>query len=761
MDEVKYEEFEYKFGKLKIIYPSENSDYYIVIGGDEKQYSWLDKVNKFCILKNPTMEKLKQLLKKYIDKSNKEQTVDLVKVDKEFEYYTVKANLQKLISSSISPLITEKKVGYLFDTETVANIIINEYVDCFTWLNNEKNTELKIHDNNIYIWRLHFCDFKNSELMEVFHKNSSITGVDVEIVFHGELYPNYPPMIKIINPYFKNSLNYRITNSKMVQLDYWNPTRSIKYIINRIINIIEKFGEVDVETSINKTSNKYIIELENYLMKLASFTDSINENDDIDKDEKFTKVYDNKHINININKQNNAQSKQYWKQGTGYGHNNSSHWNINEYEKSQKEKDNQLLNILNDILSCLSNINNKFNIDTIVSIVDKSLLIPYLIHQFKYMSQLDMEKKEDLFKLYVLLLKTLSTSNFIHLLNKQHDDETLYKLLKLKYQEFKQILVFDKTNKLAKIYISLFESIDTLFSDYKIILEENDTSNVLETNNESEKTIEEQYKEIMSELRFCTENILNTNYRKEYKIKFTDEKSTSWNKCLKKLAPELVTLSEMNQLPISYNSSILICVDKINPMIIRVFISGSDDTPYDSGCFIFDIYICSSYPNSSPEVWFMNHGGKRFNPNLYDSGKVCLSLLGTYIGPAASQSEKWNPSTSTLLQVLISIQAQILIDEPYFNEPTYELTLGTELGKKNSENYNANIRLYTMKHAVCDLLENPKQYQQFEEAIKKHFKLKKEYILELYKKWCDEAPNNLKKDYDNTYEKIVQLLDYY
>ena len=40
----------------------------------------------------------------------------------------------------------------------------------------------------------------------------------------------------------------------------------------------------------------------------------------------------------------------------------------------------------------------------------------------------------------------------------------------------------------------------------------------------------------------------------------------------------------------------------------------------------------------------------------------------TYGGTAG---EKWN-NTSTLLQVLVSIQSLILVENPYFNEPGYE-----------------------------------------------------------------------------------------
>jgi hypothetical protein len=52
------------------------------------------------------------------------------------------------------------------------------------------------------------------------------------------------------------------------------------------------------------------------------------------------------------------------------------------------------------------------------------------------------------------------------------------------------------------------------------------------------------------------------------------------------------------------------------------------------------------------------------DPNLYANGKVCLSLLGTWSGD--SGGEAWNARTSTLLQVLVSIQSLIMVPEPYY-----------------------------------------------------------------------------------------------
>ena len=49
---------------------------------------------------------------------------------------------------------------------------------------------------------------------------------------------------------------------------------------------------------------------------------------------------------------------------------------------------------------------------------------------------------------------------------------------------------------------------------------------------------------------------------------------------------------------------------------------------------------------------------------------MCLSLLGTFSGSNAT--EKWDPAVSTIFQVLVSIQSQILVPNPMANEPGYD-----------------------------------------------------------------------------------------
>uniref|UniRef100_A0A914VVG4 UBC core domain-containing protein n=1 Tax=Plectus sambesii TaxID=2011161 RepID=A0A914VVG4_9BILA len=134
----------------------------------------------------------------------------------------------------------------------------------------------------------------------------------------------------------------------------------------------------------------------------------------------------------------------------------------------------------------------------------------------------------------------------------------------------------------------------------------------------------------------------------------------------KRIAKELASMP--NTLPLNASNSIFVCVDEGRCDIMKVLISGPDDTPYQNGLFEFDVFFPTSYPFSPPKCSFLTTGAGnvRFNPNLYNDGKICLSILGTWEG---RPEEKWNPYCS-LLQVLISIQGLIFVKEPYFNEPS-------------------------------------------------------------------------------------------
>ena len=170
---------------------------------------------------------------------------------------------------------------------------------------------------------------------------------------------------------------------------------------------------------------------------------------------------------------------------------------------------------------------------------------------------------------------------------------------------------------------------------------------------------------------------------------------------------------------------------------MRALIVGPEGTPYGLGCFVFDVYFPADYPQKPPMVQFLTTGGGRirFNPNLYADGKVCLSLLGTWHGGA--EFEKWNPAQSSLYQVLVSVQAMILVEQPWFNEPGADGLRGTSDGDRKSREYNEEIRLQTMRWGMVAQLRKPSPG--FEEAIRAHFKMQRGRVYRQCAAWTAEC----------------------
>lgn len=80
---------------------------------------------------------------------------------------------------------------------------------------------------------------------------------------------------------------------------------------------------------------------------------------------------------------------------------------------------------------------------------------------------------------------------------------------------------------------------------------------------------------------------------------------------LVRLGREIAGLSSL--LPLNPSSSVFVRIDEEKQTLWTAMIIGPEDTPYSGGCFIFDIYIPTTYPHSSPKV------------------RLCPSLGGTEI----------------------------------------------------------------------------------------------------------------------------------
>jgi baculoviral IAP repeat-containing protein 6 len=247
----------------------------------------------------------------------------------------------------------------------------------------------------------------------------------------------------------------------------------------------------------------------------------------------------------------------------------------------------------------------------------------------------------------------------------------------------------------------------------------------------------------MSELRFGEIESFGSH-------KFTAPSSVTRG-CVRRMASEYSDLS--SSLPITYDSSVFLRVCETKMNLCQMLIIPAEHTPYAGGCFIFDIMLPADYPNTVPQCNLQTTGGGsvRFNPNLYNCGKVCLSLLGTWSG-----DNVWNKNSS-LLQLAVSLQSLVFVPEPYFNEPGYEGNMGSSHGTTESANYNRNIRIQTVTHAMIGQMNSPPKG--WETVIRTHFKMQKDDILQRIAKWEAQDGNSstwsgLKTQFETAVDKI-------
>jgi ubiquitin-protein ligase len=213
---------------------------------------------------------------------------------------------------------------------------------------------------------------------------------------------------------------------------------------------------------------------------------------------------------------------------------------------------------------------------------------------------------------------------------------------------------------------------------------------------------------------------------------------------VKRIMKEIADLK--NQLPAEASHSIYVVAHSERIDVMKAIIIGAEGTPYAHGAFEFIIYCGKGFPEQPPKVLLLTtgFGTVRFNPNLYACGKVCLSILGTWSGRNAS--ENWNPQTSTLSQVLLSIQALVMGDSVYFNEPGYERQEGTPEGEKRNIAYSNVVRINNINYGMLNQILNPPEG--FEDIIKLHFALKKDAITKTIEEWEQLAQTQKHAVYD-------------
>lgn len=201
--------------------------------------------------------------------------------------------------------------------------------------------------------------------------------------------------------------------------------------------------------------------------------------------------------------------------------------------------------------------------------------------------------------------------------------------------------------------------------------------------------------------------------------------------------------------------------DPENFLVGRAMLIGPNDTPYDGLPMLFKFNFPESYPHDPPKAIFCtNDGSTRFHPNYYNSGKVCLSILNTWVG-----DDRWSgcQSITSILLTMISL----LTDNPYIHEPGM---IGTSIEAKT---YKKMVD-YACKRKIVDFIDNgfPKEFEIFYDEYKKYLQNNKQRLFEIFKSRTisDETKNienmscsvyslHITIDYKKVFNKYENLMN--
>ena len=460
-----------------IIKCPKNSKEFFIIDCDNYVLDWLDEINIKIIQKKLTIENILDLLIKKSNEITPQELVDDIDfgyekgldIDRyDIEYYKKKNQIEKYISSSKSLISSEKSgLNKLFDSRIVSSVIVGEFMNTWKEFKNSEKIKIDIKDNNIYTWNIKISKFNNKSISDSLQKINEHYGynyIEFDILFHDKLYPNYPPIIKILRPRLNNLLMHKFANCKMISLDYWTPARDCIFIINKMYKLLDKHADINIETELND-KNKYsegaFVKLEDHLLKITSLTNP-KQDDDLDD-----QVYES--IKECIQKKDqelNKSNSTCLTKGIGYGFAGCSVWNIDAYLKSQQEKDEQIILVLKKIIQELQETNNE-QLELLYNLINQSYLVPYLKSMIQSTSLLEITNHLELYKNIFNLILILANERAIYIFYEKEKD--LFSCISEISNVCRTAVILDKNSvdEIVNTIISTYETLKIPYDNYK------------------------------------------------------------------------------------------------------------------------------------------------------------------------------------------------------------------------------------------------------------------------------------------------------
>ena len=131
-------------------------------------------------------------------------------------------------------------------------------------------------EDNIFQWNVKIRNFASNNVLEKdFEELKSRFGYDyieLQLDFAMDLYPFFPPLVKVIRPRLQGSMMLRVTTMEILKLSHWNPARNMKSVLVDIKAFLQTWARLDFKSERNDRSrypDGAYIDIEHHLLRLA------------------------------------------------------------------------------------------------------------------------------------------------------------------------------------------------------------------------------------------------------------------------------------------------------------------------------------------------------------------------------------------------------------------------------------------------------------------------------------------------------------
>nr|QBK89272.1 MAG: hypothetical protein LCMiAC02_03670 [Mimivirus LCMiAC02] len=297
----------------------------------------------------------------------------------------------------------------LLEANISSNILINQYIDILK--KQDKRYKIGLVNNNIYHWKVLFSNFSNEQInndLEEIKKKHKYNYIEIDISFDDKLFPNYPPIVKIIKPYLTDLLMKEIPRMNMLKFRYWTPCRDLVEIIEKLYDVLNTYGKINKTTEI-EIDHKHDIINETCTIKETSFFDSRINQARLVNCITFEKLLIKLSSLYNYSKDSFDDTKYKIMYST-------DHIIKTKYDETMK------------ILTSISDIIEHGLSPTVCEILQKSDFVQIIIMCMKNIELLDIRK--EIYKLMLNLISKLATENTVHILFTEINNVSIYHVIK-------------------------------------------------------------------------------------------------------------------------------------------------------------------------------------------------------------------------------------------------------------------------------------------------------------------------------------------